>query len=104
MNGVGVTEILIILVLGLLLFGPKKIPEIAKTLGEAVREFRKFSSPTYESQAVRTQRDEGVLIGLARGIGIDIEGKTQEDIIREIMKLAKPAKSIEQQEKAKENP
>jgi sec-independent protein translocase protein TatA len=37
----GITEILIILVLVLLLFGPKRLPEMAKGIGQAVREFRK---------------------------------------------------------------
>jgi sec-independent protein translocase protein TatA len=37
----GLPEILIILVLVLLLFGPKRLPEMAKGIGQAVREFRK---------------------------------------------------------------
>lgn len=42
MFGTGLTlnEILIILVVLLLLFGGKKIPEFVKGLGEAVKEFR----------------------------------------------------------------
>lgn len=37
----GVWELLIILVVVLLLFGPKRLPEMAKGLGQSVREFRK---------------------------------------------------------------
>lgn len=37
----GLPEILVILVLVLLLFGPKRLPEMAKGIGQAVREFRK---------------------------------------------------------------
>jgi sec-independent protein translocase protein TatA len=37
----GLPEILIILVLVLLLFGPKRLPEMARGIGEAVREFRR---------------------------------------------------------------
>jgi TatA/E family protein of Tat protein translocase len=36
-------ELAIILVLALLVFGPKKLPEIGKGIGEAMREFRKAS-------------------------------------------------------------
>ena len=32
---------LIVLVVALLIFGPKRIPEIAKSLGEGIREFKK---------------------------------------------------------------
>lgn len=37
----GIWEILIILVVILLLFGPKRLPELAKNVGQSVREFRK---------------------------------------------------------------
>jgi len=32
---------LVVLVVALLIFGPKQIPEIAKSLGEGIREFKK---------------------------------------------------------------
>lgn len=38
---VGVWELLIILVLVLLVFGPRRLPEMAKGMGQAIREFRK---------------------------------------------------------------
>lgn len=37
----GIWELLIILVVVLLLFGPRRLPEMAKGLGQSVREFRK---------------------------------------------------------------
>lgn len=37
---IGLTEILIILVIVLILFGPKKLPELARSIGSAVREYR----------------------------------------------------------------
>jgi sec-independent protein translocase protein TatB len=41
MFGLGFGEILIILVLALILLGPKKLPDVAKQLGKGMREFRK---------------------------------------------------------------
>lgn len=41
MFGLGMGEILIILVLALILLGPTKLPEAAKQLGKGLREFRK---------------------------------------------------------------
>lgn len=38
---VGPTELLVILAIILLLFGPKKLPELARGMGEAVKEFKK---------------------------------------------------------------
>lgn len=47
-GGLGVTELVIVLVILVLLFGAKKIPELAKGLGTGMREFRKSSSGSYE--------------------------------------------------------
>jgi len=41
MGSIQFPEIVIILLLALLLFGPKKLPEIGRTLGSAMRELRK---------------------------------------------------------------
>ena len=40
-GSIGGGEVMLILVLALLLFGPRKIPEIGKTLGKTMAEFRK---------------------------------------------------------------
>ncbi len=41
LGGIGAQELLLILLVLLLLFGAKKIPEIAKGLGKSVSEFKK---------------------------------------------------------------
>jgi len=41
MFGIGVQELLLILIIVLVLFGAKRLPELAKGLGNALREFRK---------------------------------------------------------------
>ncbi|HVR98874.1 MAG TPA: twin-arginine translocase TatA/TatE family subunit [Thermoanaerobaculia bacterium] len=40
----GVPELLFILVLALLIFGPKRLPEVGRTLGRGMSEFRKASN------------------------------------------------------------
>ncbi|WP_027877500.1 Sec-independent protein translocase protein TatB [Meiothermus cerbereus] len=37
----GMTEILIILLIALLLFGPRKLPELGRSLGQSIREFQR---------------------------------------------------------------
>lgn len=44
MFGIGSTELLVILVVALLVLGPKNLPRIAQTLGRAMGEFRKVST------------------------------------------------------------
>ena len=43
-GSLGVPEILFILVLALLIFGPRRLPEIGKTLGKAMGEFRRATN------------------------------------------------------------
>jgi len=40
MFGIGFTEILVVLVIALIVLGPEKLPEVAKALGKAMRQFR----------------------------------------------------------------
>lgn len=41
LNGLGTTEIVVIASVLLVLFGGKKLPELARGMGDSVREFRK---------------------------------------------------------------
>ena len=41
---VGPMELILILVIALIIFGPKKLPEIGKAIGNAISEFKKHSS------------------------------------------------------------
>lgn len=41
MFGMGIQELLIILVIALVLFGPTKLPQIGSGLGKAIRDFKK---------------------------------------------------------------
>ena len=44
MFGIGSTELLVILVVALLVLGPKNLPKIAHTIGRAMGEFRRVST------------------------------------------------------------
>jgi sec-independent protein translocase protein TatA len=46
---IGTPEILVILAVALILFGPKKLPEIGKSLGQGLRELKKASRDVMDS-------------------------------------------------------
>lgn len=41
MFGLGIPELIVVLVIALVLFGPSRLPSIGKSLGEAIRGFKK---------------------------------------------------------------
>jgi sec-independent protein translocase protein TatA len=51
---VGMTEVILILIVILILFGPKRLPELAKAIGQSVREYRKTVSSDEEKPSRRS--------------------------------------------------
>ena len=58
---VGPTELIIVLTIILLLFGAKRIPELAKGLGTGIREFKKGTSGEAEKDRLDEKDKEGTL-------------------------------------------
>jgi TatA/E family protein of Tat protein translocase len=57
MFGIGMPEMILILAIALIVIGPKKLPDLAKSLGRAMREFKRATSEFKES------------IEIAKGLG-----------------------------------
>lgn len=58
MFGIGVPELILILIVGLLVFGPGKLPEVARSLGKGLREFKKATNAL--SQAINAPEQASV--------------------------------------------
>lgn len=56
MGAVGAPELIIVLVIVLLLFGGKKLPELSRSMGKSIREFRKATEEA-DAEDEGTRRD-----------------------------------------------
>jgi TatA/E family protein of Tat protein translocase len=54
MFGIGMPEMLLILAIALIVIGPKKLPDLAKSIGRAMGEFKKATNEIKESMEVDT--------------------------------------------------
>ena len=77
MFNIGLPELLIIVAIALIVFGPNKLPELAKAFGRAMREFKKATEEVKESFEAETKdleefkhtlTDETLLADLAEQI------------------------------------
>jgi len=65
MGSIGAPELIIIFVVALIVFGPKKLPELGKSLGKGLAEFRKASSElksTIEQEVRNVESDPPAMI------------------------------------------
>jgi sec-independent protein translocase protein TatB len=58
MFGIGMTELVVILVVALLVLGPRKLPDAARGLGRAMAEFRRASNDLRNSLSVSLDEPE----------------------------------------------
>jgi len=89
------TELIIIGVIAVVIFlwGPQKIPELARALGRAKKEFDTASHEVTQAvtttsatpEAPRPKTGDELLVETARKLGIATEGKSREQISQEIV-------------------
>ena len=72
---VGMFELVIILVVALIIFGPRKLPELGKSLGKSIGEFRKASnelkSTLEEEIRVEEQREQKAKLAVEQQTAVE---------------------------------
>ena len=64
-GSIGGPELIIIFVVALLIFGPRKLPELGRTIGRGMAEFRKAASDLRQTLDTEVTRDQGSRDGAA---------------------------------------
>ncbi|MDF1525995.1 MAG: twin-arginine translocase TatA/TatE family subunit [bacterium] len=81
-GGLGMQELLVILAIVMLLFGGKKLPELGKGLGKAIRGFKQAEEETVKELKRAAEGDPSTSSGQedeAKGDGVTEREKTTED-------------------------
>jgi sec-independent protein translocase protein TatA len=84
MGPIGVQEMVVIFLVALVLFGPKKLPELGKTLAKAVTEFRRAQSDlkaTFEREMQSIERETESLKEATRQAAVDLTNYGDIDVM-----------------------
>jgi sec-independent protein translocase protein TatA len=91
MFGLGLPEVLVILVIIILIFGAKRLPEIGRGLGETVREIKKIRSERKTDKTKAKETKEGNIVSDIKKEVESIPGLKE---AREIKETAQKVKDI----------
>ena len=82
MGPLGIPELIFIFVLALLIFGPKKLPELGRTFGKSMAEFRRASNDlrnTFQREMDTIDRENQDLKDVAHEVKQDLNAAYNED-------------------------
>jgi TatA/E family protein of Tat protein translocase len=85
MFGIGMPEMILILAIALVVIGPKKLPDLAKSLGRAMREFKKATNEFKETMHIDSEMEDvkkafsGISDDVKEAVDLNLEPEQKPD-------------------------
>ena len=76
--GVGLPEVTVILILALLIFGPKKLPELGKQLGKTLKSLKKASNE-FQNEIDQVMNDDDEKEDIPKTLESNLKNKIYQD-------------------------
>jgi len=97
MFGIGMPEMILILAVALIVIGPKKLPDLAKSLGQALGEFRKATRELKDTIEIESELAsvKDTINDIKHPISTDDEPTPKEPIIETSTDTTDPSQSSE---------
>jgi TatA/E family protein of Tat protein translocase len=86
MFGIGMPEMILILAIALVVIGPKKLPDLAKSLGRAMREFKKATNEFKETMHIDSEMEDvkkafsGISDNVKEAVDLKLEPEKKPDV------------------------
>ena len=80
MGSLGMQEIIVIFIIALIIFGPRKLPEIGKSLGKGLQEFKKASNDlkrTWEEE-VQLEKEKESMSAILKDTSAELKDSAAE--------------------------
>jgi sec-independent protein translocase protein TatA len=97
---IGTNELIMIFAVVVLLFGAAKLPELARSMGSSMGEFKKAQKESeqsfkqFEKSLTEPTTPKSKVQETAQKLGIDIRGKTDDQLLDEIQKSTERPKEV----------
>ena len=107
MGSLGMQEIIVIFIIALIVFGPRKLPEIGKSIGKGLQEFKRASNDlkrTWEEE-VQLEKEKESMSSIFKDTSDEIKAATDDITGNASSDIQAPSEKISQEtsESGKEN-
>jgi sec-independent protein translocase protein TatA len=79
-GSIGMPELLVIFLIALVVFGPRRLPEIGRSLGRSIAEFKRAMNQLQETLEEEVRKEESVSRSSAEGATSDTKPATAEHV------------------------